>query len=130
LPLAVQDLAPGKHEVRFEAPQHRPVTRTVAIASGNVVDLGQVALEPSTERIRIELTPLNAYLQLSHIASGNSQRFAGPWPRILDLRPGIYDVMAFRGGYRTWTMRLRVDPGLRELITWRIDLPADDVYPD
>src|SRR5262245_25131211 len=105
LPLALHDLTAGKHELRFEAPKHRPLLRTLMVSAGTMVDLGEVTLAPSTERIRIELTPGNAYLQLSNLETGDNQRFAGPWPRVLDLPSGAYDVMAFRGGYRTWTMR-------------------------
>ena len=64
------------------------------------------------------------------VEARDSQRFAGPWPRVLELLPGRYDVMAFRGGYRTWSMRLAVEPDLERLITWRIELPADDIYAD
>jgi len=130
LPLVVHDMTAGKHEIRFEAPLHIPVTRTLVLTSGQVVDLGDVSLLPKRESIRVELTPMNAYLQLTHTESRDSQRFAGPWPRVLELAPGQYDVMAFRGGYRTWAMRLRVEPGREQLITWRIELPSDDIYAD
>jgi hypothetical protein len=46
---------------------------------------------------------------------------------VIALGPGGYDVMAFRGGFRTAAMRLWVAPG-RKLTTWRIELGQDDIY--
>jgi PEGA domain len=129
LPLSVDDLEPGEHTFRFEAPGYVPLERHVTLVRGESVDLEDIVLEQKPAKVHVELSPSNAFLLVGKPGAGEGKRYAGPWPRIVEIAPGQYDVMAFRGGYRSAAMRIDVKPGSR-VETVRIDLSRDDIYEE
>jgi hypothetical protein len=129
LPLSLDDLEPGEHQLRFEAPGYQPLERRVTLVRGETLDLGDIILEVAPSKLHVELSPSNAYLLLGKPGQGEGKRYAGPWPRIIDVPPGRYALMAFRGGFRTAAMRVDVKVGTR-VETVRIALSRDDIYED
>jgi hypothetical protein len=55
----IRNLCPGEVELVFEAYQFEPVTRAIKGVPGELIDLGDITLEPATARIEVHLRNCN-----------------------------------------------------------------------
>lgn len=102
LPLELTDIEPGRRELRFTGPVNtEPLVKHVDLAPGEVLDLGNIALEPRAIEVRIHTPSPSTVVSLARQGEP-SQIVPGPFPRTLRLPPGTYAVFAARGA-ETWS---------------------------
>ncbi len=75
----------------------------------------------------IDIKPNNAYVMFAQSGVPEGRKYAGPWPRHLELAPGKYQLVIFLRGYKTVQTELEVDVG-REAQAVRVQLQPDDIY--
>lgn len=117
-------LPPGKHRLVVKAPGHLPLEREIAIEAGEVLTLEELVLTPERRRLVIEVEPESAYVMISRGGELEGRRYAAPWPRILEVEPGKYTIVAFRQGLKTVLRPVDI-PSDREQVAVRIRLGAD-----
>ena len=108
LPLHVRDIEPGHHVVRFEAgEQYETDLRAVRVTAGAISDLGLIALRLRVAKLHVAAeVGADVWLRGSR---GPARRLKGPWPRVLELEPGDYELIAARYGYRSIVRPLHFD---------------------
>jgi hypothetical protein len=104
LPLTVDDLAAGKHELRFEASKHKPLVKHVSLAAGELLELGDVSLTPAKVSLVIHLPSDGTTVSLAKKGEP-AEVLSGTFPKTLELAPGRYEVFAARRG-QTWSRPL------------------------
>jgi hypothetical protein len=129
LPVALDDLSVGEHLLRFAAPGHASLERTIRVTPGQLLDLGSVELSVMAHRVYLNIEPTNAFAQIREIGETAGHRFAGPWPRYVDLDPARYEVTAFRAGFQPIARQFEIKPG-GALASLRIELAHEDIYED
>lgn len=109
MPLDAVDLPPGEHELQFSAGERFvPMKKRIVVATGKTVDLGRVSLDLARGRLEVSLTTDGAQVWL-RAGGGPPRRLSGPFPSVLELEPGDYEVVASRRGYRSVTRPVRID---------------------
>jgi hypothetical protein len=121
------DLAPGTHALRVEAPGYHPHERRITVEAGATAALGEIVLEAMVHRVIIEVDPTSAYVMITRSGELSGRRYAAPWPRIVEVEPGHYTVVAFRNGLETVLRPVEVRPG-SDPVAVRIRLPSKDIY--
>jgi hypothetical protein len=107
LPLTVDGLAPGVHEVCFDA-GHRfePRCSRVDIHAGETVDLGRIELALIQGSVTVSVNEPHATVWLR--SPEGSAPLAGPWPRAVELPPGDYEIVVAKYGYHSQVRPLHV----------------------
>lgn len=144
LPIELVNLQPGQHEVEFRSDRFEPLSRTVEVKAGQIVDLGEPELVATKIGVLIDLVPQDAVVTLRR-KGHPTQELAGEWPRTVALEPGNYRLEARRAGHHKFSQKLTLAtdrPERRvaiELVTvprraarakTRSAAPDDDVYAD
>lgn len=140
LPLSVRWL-PGRYEVTLSAPRWQTRSLVVHLKAGKTTDLGPVAMSPARTKLRLERVTPGAYVVLFRRdrdggAAVDELVVEGPFPRTLELPPGVYEVVANKLDYPRFSRR--VDTAIEPERTVVIDLgppraepavsPQDDRY--
>jgi len=108
LPLELDDLSVGEHELRFVGgPDRDPLVKTVTLAAGQVLDLGTIALPERTIEVTLSLLHPGANVVIAP-PGGESRPLTGPWPMTLRLPPGTYAIFAAGGGLGTQSVPLHL----------------------
>jgi hypothetical protein len=115
LPLTVDDLPAGEHELRFEAAGHKPLTKKVSLSRGELLDLGDVSLTKTRVTLVIHISSDATTVSLAKKGEP-AQVLSGRFPKELELAPGSYAVFAAHRG-RTWSrpVELSMDEPRHEL---------------
>ncbi|MBW2455258.1 MAG: PEGA domain-containing protein [Deltaproteobacteria bacterium] len=102
VPAPYLEVAPGEHHLRLIAPGYLPWERTIQVAAGKRVEVGEIALTPATPELTVALAGSRARVVLVS-PDGSRRALSGPWPRRLEVEPGRYTVLAHRRGHRPFT---------------------------
>lgn len=98
LPLRLDDLSAGVHELRFEgAEDQQPLERQIMVKAGEVLDLGTITLSP--RKVQVTLRVPSAGVTVCIARHGHeADVLRGPYPKTLDLEPGHYALFATKQG--------------------------------
>lgn len=98
LPLRLDDLNVGVHELRFEGAEHQqPLERQVTVKEGEVLDLGTITLAP--RKVQVTLRVPGAGVTVCIARHGHdADVLRGPYPQTLELEPGHYALFATKQG--------------------------------
>jgi hypothetical protein len=110
LPHEVKDLAPGDHQIRFEAgPAYAIKRQTVSVKSGDVNDLGTIALPLARGSVVLhKITPDGAE---AIVTNGTVSQPLGVMP--VDVDPsGHWEVVVKKAGYEEYRQPLDFSDGV------------------
>jgi hypothetical protein len=108
LPLTLSNLPVGEHTVRFEAGERfRSIERTIVVVDNDVLDLGRIELELIEGSVTVNITDAAAQVWLR--SDDRAAKVVGPWPKVLLLAPGDYELIVARYGYRAQVRPLHID---------------------
>lgn len=80
-----------------------------------------------TRRLMVKVTPEHAYLSIRTLEEREGKRSTGPWPRMFDLAPGTYELVAFRAGHQSIVRRVTIEPDV-DPPAIELRLRVDDIY--
>ena len=103
-PLEDLAVAAGEHELRIEAPRHRPLTRTLSVTGRNVQQRLSLALQPAWAEVSIATAPAGATLFVDGEARGET-------PATFEILEGERRLALRRPGYAALQRTLRLEAG-------------------
>lgn len=103
-PLEDLAVAAGEHELRIEAPRHRPLTRTLSVTGRNVRQRLSLALQPAWAEVSIATAPAGATLFVDGEARGET-------PATFEILEGERRLALRRPGYAALRRTLRLEAG-------------------
>lgn len=103
-PLEDLAVAAGEHELRIEAPRHRPLTRTLSVTGRNVRQRLSLALQPAWAEVSIATAPAGATLFVDGEARGET-------PATFEILEGERRLALRRPGYAALQRTLRLEAG-------------------
>ena len=147
-PLTLHALRPGKHEVTFRLPGHRPLTHTLTLDAGQEATLS-LPLERLPAGLTVTTLPIGARVYVDGVFRGESDLALTDLPpgphtlrverhgyaqaeRAIDLRAGASHVEEFRLAIIRGTLAVQTQPGAVEV--WEGDTrllttqPGQDGY--
>ena len=103
-PLEDLAVAAGEHELRIEAPRHRPLIRTLGVTGRNVQQRLSLALQPAWAEVSIATAPAGATLFVDGEARGET-------PATFEILEGERQLVLRRPGYAALRRTLRLEAG-------------------
>jgi formylglycine-generating enzyme required for sulfatase activity len=112
-PLKLKLLA-GTHNLRIQAPGHKPWQRQLTVTAGEPVRLGDIRLPLADGLLKVSSTPAGATIMIG-------DRYAGQTPLTLELAPNQEHLIRFsKTGYTTTQQTVAIGPNERKDIRVRL----------
>jgi hypothetical protein len=129
LPVELDDLTPGAHELRFDAgPLYTAEKRSIDVVAGEAVDVGEVRLDIAKAIVNVEVDAKATRVLFSR-AGERAKVLTGPFPRAVELDPSAtWKLVAVRAGYDDVEANVDFADGVAEKtvrLAWREPATTD-----
>ncbi len=117
LPAKLTDLSPGKHEVKLSGERYKTWEKTVEVAAGESVDLGNPRLTVTKGRVLVTLKTEGARIELVRADDlSRPKALDGPFPRAVEvpIESGSWKLVAKKRGLPDFVRPLDFSDGVAE----------------
>ncbi len=128
LPAKLTDLSAGKHEVKLSGERYKTWEKTIDVAAGESVDLGNPKLTVTKGRVLVSVKTEGARIELVRADDlSRPKALEGPFPRAVEvpIESGTWKLVAKKRGFPDFVAALDFSDGVAEK-TIEVQLGKDE----